>query len=188
MELSEFREMMKRREPIPAGSEAGLLLHEMIQRALRITAELNGSYHTPREVREIFSMLTGQEIDEEFVLFPPFHTDFGMNIKVGKRVTINMGVCMQDQGGINIGDGTFIGHNVVLATLNHDPDPEKRAEIFPAPITIGKNVWIGSNSTILQGVNIGDGAIIAAGAVVTKDVPPMTVFGGVPAKKIKDIM
>ena len=187
MELKEFKEYMKRREPVVAGGEASQFMHVMIQRALKITSELNNVYHTPEEVRRIFSELTGQEVDGGFVLFPPFHTDFGMNITVGKRVTINMNVCMQDQGGITIGDGTFIGHNVVLATLNHDPDPEKRADIFPAPIVIGKNVWIGSNSTVLQGVTIGDGAIIAAGAVVTKDVPERAVAGGVPAKVIKKI-
>jgi len=83
--------------------------------------------------------------------------------------------------------GALIGHNVVLATLNHDQNPAKRGTLHPAPITIGKNVWIGSNAVILAGVTVGDGAIIAAGAVVTKNVPPNTVVGGVPAKIIKTI-
>ena len=97
----------------------------------------------------------------------------------------NAGCKFQDQGGITIGDGSLIGHNVVLATLNHNLDPEYRADLIPAPISIGKNVWIGANATVLAGVSIGDGAVIAAGAVVTKDVPENTVVGGVPAKTIK---
>jgi acetyltransferase-like isoleucine patch superfamily enzyme len=121
-------------------------------------------------------------------MHPPFHTDCGKNITIGQRVFINSGCHFQDQGGINIDDGSLIGHNVVLATLNHDQNPGERASMHPAPVIIGKNVWIGSNSTILPGVTIGNGAIIAAGAVVNKDVPENTVVGGIPAKKIKDIL
>ncbi len=81
----------------------------------------------------------------------------------------------------------LIGHNVVLATLNHAFEPSHRQDMNPQPIKIGNNVWIGANSTILPGVTIGDGAIIAAGAVVSKDVPENAVVGGVPAKIIKYI-
>ena len=98
-----------------------------------------------------------------------------------------MGCKFQDQGGIYIGDGTLIGHNVVLATLNHAMAPEHRSDMLPAPIHIGRNVWIGANATILPGVTIGDGAVVAAGAVVTKDVPALTVVGGVPAKVLRHI-
>jgi acetyltransferase-like isoleucine patch superfamily enzyme len=106
---------------------------------------------------------------------------------VGKNVFLNSGCRFQDQGGITIGDGTLIGHNAVLATLNHDVNPKKRSTLHPAPIVIGKNVWIGSNVTVVPGVTIGDGAIIAAGAVVTKDVSENTIVGGVPARFIKKI-
>ena len=98
-----------------------------------------------------------------------------------------MGCKFQDQGGIYIGDGTLIGHNVVLATLNHAKSPSERSSMIPAPIHIGKDVWIGSNATVLPGVTIGDGAIIAAGAVVTKNVPERTIVGGVPATVIRTI-
>ena len=94
---------------------------------------------------------------------------------------------VQDQGGITIGDGALIGHNVVLATLNHDIDPRKRSALHPAPIVIGNNVCIGANATVVPGVTIGDGAIIGVGAVVTRDVPPNVIVGGVPAKIIKKI-
>ena len=126
-------------------------------------------------------------MDEGFGLFPPFHTDCGKNITLGKNVFINMGCKFQDQGGIFIGDGALIGHNVVLATLNHAMNPRDRGTMIPAPIHIGKNVWIGSNATVLPGVTIGDGAIVAAGAVVTKDVPKNTIVGGVPARVIRPL-
>ena len=100
---------------------------------------------------------------------------------------INAGCKFQDQGGIFIEDGALIGHNVVLATLNHVASPKDRGSMIPAPIRIGKNVWIGANATILPGVTIGDGAIVAAGAVVNRDVPENTVVGGVPAKVIRTI-
>lgn len=157
------------------------------QRAMRLTTELNFQYHEPEEVTRLFSELIGKPVGEGFCLFPPFYTDYGQNITIGKNVFLNTSCHFQDQGGITIGDNTLIGHNVVLATLNHEEDPECRQETYSAPIVIGKNVWIGANATITPGVTIGDGAIIAAGAVVTKDVQPMTVVGGVPAKIIKTI-
>ena len=131
--------------------------------------------------------LIGKPVDESFTFFPPFYTDCGKNITVGKHVFLNVGCKFQDQGGIFIGDETLIGHNVVLATLNHAMEPEDRATMIPAPIHIGKRVWIGSNATVLPGVTIGDGAIVGAGAVVTKDVPGNTVVGGVPARVLRKI-
>ena len=108
-------------------------------------------------------------------------------ITVGKNVFINSGCRFRDQGGITIGDGSLIGHNVVLATLNHGLSPDERHDLFPAPIHIGKNVWLGANVTVLPGVTIGDNDVIAAGAVVTKDVPADAVMAGVPAKEIRTI-
>ena len=92
----------------------------LFQDAIRITMELNNKYHTPEEIREIMAELTGKRIDDTFRLFPPFYTDFGKNITIGKNVFFNSGCHFQDQGGIEIGDGCLIGHNVVLATINHD--------------------------------------------------------------------
>ena len=120
-------------------------------------------------------------------LFPPVYSDFGKNITVGKNVFINSGCCFQDQGGVELGDGTLVGHQVVFATLNHDLDPDRRAGMYPALIKTGRNVWIGSHATLLAGVTVGDNAVIAAGAVVTKDVPADTVVAGVPARAVKSL-
>lgn len=163
------------------------LFQTICQEAVRLGMELNTKYHTPEEIREIMGKLTGKPVDETFRLFPPFYTDFGKNITIGKDVFINSGCHFQDQGGITIGDGALIGHNVVLATINHALEPQKNRKNYYAPITIGKHVWIGSNATVLPGVTIGDWAVIAAGAVVTKDVPSGTVAGGVPARILKRI-
>ena len=187
MELKEFLERMAAGEEIEAGSDCHLLMHALSQEALRITAEMNGAYHTPEELVGLMRVLTGQPDFPAFGLFPPFYTDCGKNIHFGQNVFVNSGCRFQDQGGIWIGDNALIGHNAVLATLNHDPDPAKRANLIPAKIVIGKNVWLGANVTVLPGVTIGDGAIVAAGAVVTRDVPANTVVGGVPAKVIKTI-
>ena len=159
----------------------------LFQDAIRVTMELNNKYHTPEEIREIMTELTGKKVDDTFRMFPPFYTDFGKNTTIGKNVFINSSCHFQDQGGIEIGDGCLIGHNVVLATINHDLYPENNRVNHYAPIKLGKSVWVGSNSTILGGVTVGDWAVVAAGAVVTRDVPPLTIVGGVPAKVIRTI-
>lgn len=187
MHTNDFLTHLNRGEAVVGGSEMHQVMHKLSQEALKITVELNGKYHTPEEVQELFSRLIGKTVDDTFALFPPFYTDCGKNIHVGKNVFINSGCHFQDQGGITIGDGALIGHNAVLATLNHDIDPRKRSTMHPAPITIGKDVWIGANATFVPGVKIGDGAIIAAGAVVTQDIPANVIAGGVPAKVIKKI-
>ena len=187
MDNKQFLEFIKNAEVIKAGSEAHLKMHELSARAQKITMRLNYGYHEPEETVRLFSELTESKVDDSFRCFLPFYTECGINIKLGKNVFINSGCCFQDHAGIEIGDGTLIGHQVVIATLNHAQDPLSRADMFPKPVKIGKNVWIGAHATILPGVTIGDNAIIAAGAVVTKDVEKNAVAGGVPAKKIKDI-
>lgn len=160
---------------------------ELFTQAQKITMELNNQYHDENELKSLMEELTGSEIGSGFKLFPPFYTDFGKNTKIGKNVFINSSCHFQDQGGISIGDSTLIGHNVVLATVNHAIEPQLKRKNSYAPITVGKNVWIGSNVVVLQGVTIGDWAVVAAGAVVTKDVESYTIVGGVPAKFIKKV-
>ncbi|MFT3875625.1 MAG: DapH/DapD/GlmU-related protein [Propioniciclava sp.] len=187
MDLSEFLELMARHELVQAGSPAHQVINEYAQKALQVTARINGAYRTPDEIRALLSELTGHKVPESLAVFPPFYSEFGKNLRFGEGVFINMGCRFQDAGGITIGDGTLIGHGCTFATLNHSEDPAERGNITPAPIVIGRNVWFGANVTVVPGVTIGDGSIIAAGAVVTKDVPAGVVVGGVPAKILRPV-
>ena len=148
-------------------------------------AELNAEYREPEEVRALLSRLTGREVAESVTVFPPFYSEFGKNLTLGEEVFINQGCRFQDTGGITIGDGTLIGHGSTLTTLNHAVDPRRRADMTPAPVVIGRRVWLGASVTVVPGVTIGDGAIVGAGAVVTKDVPADAIVGGVPARLIR---
>lgn len=186
MELEAFLQHVKERKSLNT-PEIYEFMNRASDEARRITFELNGAYHSMPEVRDLFARLFGKPVDPSFRVFPPFYTDFGKNITVGKNVFINACCHFQDQGGITLGDNCLVGHNVVFATLNHGFAPEERQSMLPAPIVVGRNVWIGSNSTILQGVTIGDNSIIAAGSVVTKDVPANAIVAGVPARFIRSI-
>ena len=187
MDNQEFIEVMNSGSRTTFQSKVHLKMHELSQEALRITAQINNSYHTQEELHALMEQLTGQPIDEPFGLFPPFYTDCGKNIHIGRGVFINAGCKFQDQGGIYIGDGSQIGHNTIIATLNHGLHPEERLNLFPSPVHIGRGVWIGSGSVILPGVTIGDNAVIGAGSVVTKDIPADMVAVGNPAKVIRSV-
>ncbi len=186
-DIEKLRKTMATKEEICDGSEMFVIFHKLSQEALKITSEINNKYNTPEQIVELFSKLTGTQVDKSFRCFPPFYTDCGKNIKIGKNVFINACCRFQDQGGIEIGDGSLIGHNTTIATLNHDFNPAKRANLHPSPVKIGKNVWVGSDSTILPGVEIGDCAIIGAGSIVTKNVPANSIAVGNPARVIKQI-
>lgn len=185
--LEKFYEYMKSGKIVDKQSGMLNIFNELSQEAIKITMEINSKYHTPDEIVKLFSKLIGKNVDSTFRLFPPFYTDCGKNISIGKNVFINACCKFQDQGGIQIGDGVLIGHNVTLATLNHEQNPNYRQNIIAKPIVIKDKVWIGSNATILQGVTIGEGAIVAANALITKDVPANTIVAGLPAKIIKEI-
>lgn len=187
MTESEFLKYASSCNLIKAGSPAHKIMHTMSQRALRLTAAINNVNHTPEELRGLMSDLTGKTLDNSFGLFPPFYTDCGQNISIGRGSFINMGCTFQDWGGIEIGEDCLIGHNCTICTVNHSKDPFQRGDMTCSPVKIGDRVWIGANVTILPGVTVGVGAIVAAGAVVTKDIAPGTICGGVPAKYIKDV-
>ncbi len=187
MNMQEALECLRNGQVAAGGSQLHNFMHQLAKEAMQITAELNSGYHEATEIRRLFSKLIGKPVSDNFSMFPPFYSECGKNIFVGENVFINCCCHFQDHGGIYIGDGSLIGSNVVMATINHGQNPINRSDNYPAPIHIGKKVWIGSYATILSGVTIGDNAIVAAGAVVTKDVPANTVVGGVPAKTIKKI-
>lgn len=187
MELERLLDHLNSGEVVTGGSEYHALMYRYANEAMRITARLNGAYHEPDQVRELLGELFGGPVHKSVILFPPFYSDFGKNIHLGKNIFINSCCCFQDQGGIYIDDGALIGHKTVIATINHGFKPEDRSSNYPKPVHIGKNVWIGANAAILPGVSIGDNAIVAAGAVVAKDVPSDVIVGGVPAKFIRHI-
>ncbi|MEE6287822.1 DapH/DapD/GlmU-related protein [Georgenia sp. MJ173] len=187
MELDDLLQALNTGQTITGDSPLHEVMHRVSQDALRITGELNGGYQEPARVRELLSRLTGRPVDESVTVFPPFYSDFGKNITLGKRVFINSGCRFQDQGGVVIGDDCLIGHNTVLATLNHDLAPSRRADMHPAPIVLGRNVWLGANVTVLPGVTIGDNAVVAAASVVTKDVPANAVVVGSPARVVRTL-
>lgn len=187
METKELLERLDNRECVYAGSDMHQMMCQLSDEAMRVTFELNGQYNNSEQIRALFAKLTNKHVDKSFRMFPPFYTDCGKNISVGKNVFINSCCNFQDQGGITIGDGSQIGHKVTLATLNHGMAPQDRGTLYPAPIVIGKNVWIGAAVTILPGVTIGDNSIIGAGSVVTKDVPSNSVAVGAPCRVIKSV-
>ena len=187
MNLEEFLEHTNSQKKIEVPSEAQEFCDNQLLEATEIKMKLNTEYHTEDEIREIFSELTSKPVNETLRLVPPFHTDCGKNIHIGENVFINANCTMQDQGGVYIGNDVLIGHNACLLTLNHEFDPERRAELYPSPIHIEDKVWLGANVTVLPGVRIGYGAIVAAGAVVTKDVPAECIVAGVPARIIKKV-
>jgi acetyltransferase-like isoleucine patch superfamily enzyme len=162
-------------------------LYADVQRCMALVAEMNTGYKTESEVREFLRKITCSEIDESVRIFPPFNINYGKLTTFGKGSFVNFGCTFLGLGGITIGEGVFIAPHCVLATEYHPEDPETRHTLLTKPIIVKKNAWIGASATILAGVTIGENAIVAAGAVVTKDVPDNTVVGGIPAKFIKNV-
>jgi len=186
MELQELLEHFNKGEVIK-DLEIFIAMRGYIAENRRLLFDMNHNWHeSEAEITELFSRIIGKPVDPSVRIMTPFYTDFGKNITVGKNIFINADCKFQDQGGIYIGDDVFIGHNVVLATLDHELDPDSRG-LVPSPIRIGNKVWIGSGAIVTKGVTIGEGSIVAAGAVVTKDVPDRVIVGGVPAKILKNI-
>ncbi len=158
-----------------------------IQRGIRLSAEISKlGVDDAARIRELFSELTGQPVDPDFNLIPPFYTAGGRRIRVGRRVFINQCCTIYDTGGVDIGDLVLIGPNVNLITVGHALDPSHRRQTIEArPIVIGSNVWIATAVTIVGGVTVGENSVVGAGAVVTRDVPPDSFVAGVPARVVR---
>ena len=157
-----------------------------VAKTIRLASALNSSTSID-ETRDRLSEITGKQIDSSTTVFVPFYTNFGLHIKIGKNLFINHACSFLDLGGITIEDDVFIGPRANLTTENHPINPSQRKSLVLNSILIKRNAWIGAGATILPGVTIGENSIIAAGAVVTKDVPANTIAGGIPAKVIKSI-
>ena len=180
-------ERMRRGELIRLDDPEYAVIGDLIARAFRITGELNTGYHDAEETRAMMSDLTGEEIDETTWIVPPFYTDFGRFTRFGRHAFVNCGCTFMDRGGITIEDEVLIGPGVKLITENHAEEPELRQHVRSHPIVIRRKAWIGAGATVLPGVTVGENAIVAAGAVVTRDVPANAVVGGVPARFIRNI-
>ena len=174
---------------IPRRSPESAAMVASVKRAMAITPVLNRlTFDDADDIRAVFSELIGSKIDERFSLIPPFYTTGGENIRVGRNVFINQNCTMYDLGGIDIGDDVMIGPNVSIITAGHPLDPsQRRAATIGKPIAIERNVWIAAGATIIGGVTVGENSVVAAGSVVTRDVPPNTLVGGNPARVIRSI-
>lgn len=159
----------------------------IVARSIRLCVEMNAQATELDQVRSRLSDIIGTEIDASTTIFSPFHTNFGRFIRLGKNVFINHACSFLDIGGITIEDDVQIGPHVNLTSENHPLNPADRKTLLLQPIAIRRNAWIGAGATILPGVTVGENAVVAAGAVVSRDVPPNTVVAGVPAKVVKTL-
>ena len=162
-------------------------LYADVQRTMRLCAEMNNGWHTEAEVRDCLREITRSEVSDTVRVFTPLNINYGPGVRFGDDCFLNFGCTLLALGGITIGDGAFIGPHCVLATEYHPEDPAARHTLLTKPIVIGRNAWLGANVTVLAGVTIGENAIVAAGSVVTKDVPANMVVAGTPAKVIREI-
>lgn len=159
---------------------------QVVARTIRLCAQMNADATDTNQVRERLSEITGSPIDETTTIFPPFYTNFGRFTTLGKNVFIKGACSFLDIGGITIEDDVLIGPRVNITSENHPLDPSGRKTLILAPVHIKRNAWIGAGATILPGVTVGENAVVAAGAVVSRDVPPNTVVAGIPAKIVKE--
>ena len=179
-------EQLRKGDAIAANHPEACKLREASFATKKLLVQLNNSFD-PAEIRDFLSQITGSEIDETVAVFTPLYINYGKNTKIGRNVFINFDCIFLDLGGITIEDNVLIAPKVSLLSEGHPISPTERASLVPGHIHIKKNAWIGAGATILPGVTIGENSIVAAGAVVPKDVPANTIVGGLPAKIIKSI-
>jgi acetyltransferase-like isoleucine patch superfamily enzyme len=186
MSLPNIFERLRAGETISADDPQAYKIRQASFATKKLTTQMNNS-SDPVQIRELLSQITGSEIDESTTLFPPLHINYGKNTRIGKNVFINFDCVFLDLGGITIEDNVFIAPKVSILSEGHPINPEQRHSLVPQAVHLKKNAWIGANVSILPGVTIGENSVVAAGAVVSKNVPDNTVVGGIPAKIIKEI-
>lgn len=184
MDRADIFERLRNGETIPANDPQAYKMREASYTTKELLVRMNSS-SDPVEIRDLLGQITGRVIDESVGVFTPLYINYGKHTKIGKNVFINFNCTFLDLGGITIEDNVLIGPNVNILSEGHPVSPEDRHSLVPKSIHIRKNAWIGAGATILQGVSIGENAIVAAGAVVSKDVPDNTIVGGIPAKVIR---
>ncbi|WP_318346009.1 sugar O-acetyltransferase [Flagellimonas baculiformis] len=186
MDKMDIFERLKKGETIPPSDPQAYRMREASYSTKKLLVQMNNATE-PEEIRDLLSQITSSEIDKSVAVFTPLYINYGKHTKIGKNVFINFDCVFLDLGGITIDDGVLIAPKVSLLSEGHPIFPEQRHSLVPKPIHIKKNAWIGANATILHGVTIGENSVVAAGSVVTKDVPDNVIVGGTPAKIIKEI-
>lgn len=178
--------MFESRRILPGTDESAAMVSG-VERAFAACERLNRLPYADQDaIRAAVADLTGRPVDPTLRLAPPFRSDHGRSLQLGERVFVNHGCTINDLGGVVIGDDVLVGPNVQILSAGHPVDPaERRSGVVVARIEIGRGVWIGAGATVLQGVSIGEDSVVAAGAVVTRDVPDRVVVAGVPARVVK---
>ena len=179
-------ERLKNGETIHPNDPQAYRMLEASYSTKKLLVQMNNATD-PKEIRDLLSQITANEIDESVAAFTPLYINYGKHTKIGKNVFINFDCTFLDLGGITIDDGVLIAPKVSLLSEGHPLSSQERHSLVPRPIHIKKNAWISANATILHGVTIGENSVVAAGSVVSKDVPDNVVVGGTPAKIIKKI-
>jgi acetyltransferase-like isoleucine patch superfamily enzyme len=186
MKSNDIFERLKKGETILADDPEAYRMREASFATKKLLMKMNNATES-EEIRSLLSQIIDGEIDESITIFTPLYINYGKHTKIGKNVFINFDCVFLDLGGITIEDNVLIAPKVSLLTESHPINPNERHSLIPKPIHIKKNAWIGANATILQGVTIGENTVVAAGSVVSKDVPDNVVVGGIPAKIMKEI-
>ncbi|MBL0912877.1 MAG: sugar O-acetyltransferase [Bacteroidia bacterium] len=186
MQMTDIFERLRKGEIILPNDPQAYKMREASYKTKKLLVKMSNE-SDPKEIRDLLSQITGSEIDESVAVFTPLYINYGKHTKIGKNVFINFDCTFLDLGGITIEDNVLIAPKVSLLSEGHPLEPENRHALVPKPIHIKKNAWIGAGATILPGVTIGENAVVASGAVVSKDVPDNTVAGGIPARIIKTI-
>jgi acetyltransferase-like isoleucine patch superfamily enzyme len=179
-------ERLRNGETIPPNDPEAFKMREASFVTKKLLVQMNNS-SDPAEIRDLLRQITGSEIDESVAVFTPLYINYGKHTKIGRNVFINFDCVFLDLGGITIEDNVLIAPKVSLLSEGHPVSANNRESLVPGRIHIRRNAWIGAGATILPGVTVGESAVVAAGAVVSRDVPANTIVGGVPAKIIKSI-
>jgi acetyltransferase-like isoleucine patch superfamily enzyme len=179
-------EQLREGQTIEPGNPEAFKLREASFATKSLLVKLNNS-SDHAEINALLSQITGSAIDDSVAVFTPLYINFGKNTRIGKNVFINFDCVFLDLGGITIEDNVLIAPKVSLLSEGHPVSPNERQSLVPGHIHIRKNAWIGAGAIILPGVTVGENAVVAAGAVVSKDVPANTIVGGIPAKHIKNV-
>lgn len=164
-------------------------LDEKLDRCKELQYDFNHSLPSEGKKREEILRQMFAEVGENCYIEPPFYANWGCNMHVGNNFYANFSLTVVDDADIYIGDSVMIAPNVVIATGTHPIDPDLREQVYQynLPVHIGNRVWIGAGSIILPGVTIGDGSVIGAGSVVTKDIPANVVAVGNPCRVMREI-